>query len=64
MRRTRGWRNMGARGDEESRQLSSLAGTRLFAVVCDGRQDGAQRLHAHGDVQQVAGEEEVVVMAQ
>lgn len=39
-------------------------GTCLLAVVCDGRQDGAQRLHAHGNVQQVAGEKEVVVVAQ
>lgn len=39
-------------------------GTCLLAVVRDGRQDGAQRLDAHGDVQQVAGEEEVVVVAQ
>ena len=36
----------------------------LFAVVCDGGQDGAQRLEAHGDVQQVGSEEEVVVVSQ
>ena len=36
----------------------------LFAVVGDGGQDGAQCLDAHGDVQQVAGEEEVVVVSQ
>jgi len=36
----------------------------LFAVVGDGGQDGAQRLEAHGDVQQVGREEEVVVVSQ
>lgn len=50
--------------DEKSRPLSSFPGPCLFAVVSDGRQDGAQCLHAHGNVQQVAGVEEVVVMAQ
>lgn len=36
----------------------------LFAVVRDRGQDGAEGLEAHGDVQQVGGEEEVVVVAQ
>lgn len=39
-----------------------FSGTCLFAVVCDRGQDGAQGLDTHGDVQQVAGEEEVVVV--
>ena len=34
--------------------------TCLLPVVSDGRQDGAQGLEAHGDVQQMSGEEEVV----
>ena len=38
--------------------------TDLFAVVRDRGQDGAQRLEAHGDVQQVGSEEEVVVVSQ
>lgn len=50
--------------EEELRQPSSLTKTCLLAVVSDGRQDGAQCLDTHGDVQQVAGEEEVVVMSQ
>lgn len=36
----------------------------LFAIVCDGGQDGAEGLEAHGDVQKMCGEEEVVVVAQ
>jgi len=40
------------------------SGTNLFAVVGDRGEDGAQGLDAHGDVQQVAGEEEVVVVSQ
>ena len=36
----------------------------LCAVVGDGGEDGAQGLDAHGDVEQVAGEEEVVVVSQ
>ena len=38
--------------------------TCLLAVVRDGGQDGAQRLEAHGDVQQVGGEEEVVEVSE
>lgn len=37
--------------------------THLLAVVCDRRQDGAERLEAHGDVQQMGGKEEVVEVA-
>ena len=36
----------------------------LFPVVGDRGQDGAQRLDAHGDIQQVSSEEEVVVVSQ
>lgn len=36
----------------------------LFAVVCDGGEDGAEGFEPHGDVQQMSGKEEVVVMAQ
>lgn len=36
----------------------------LFAVVSDGGEDGAQRLEAHGDVQQVGSKEEVVEVAE
>lgn len=36
----------------------------LFAIVGNRRQNGAQGFHAHGDVQQMGGEEEVVVMSQ
>jgi len=36
----------------------------LFAVMRDRGEDGAQRLEAHGDVQQMSSEEEVVVMAE
>lgn len=36
----------------------------LFSVVCDGRQDGTQRLKAHSHVQEVSGEEEIIVMAE
>jgi len=35
----------------------------LFAVVCDWGQDSAKSLDTHGDIQQVTGEEEVVVMS-
>ena len=38
--------------------------TRLFAIMSYGGQDGPQGLDAHGDVQQVGGEEEVVVVTQ
>lgn len=38
--------------------------THLFAIVCDRRKDGTECLKAHGDVQQVGSEEEVVVMTQ
>lgn len=38
--------------------------TCLFAVVSYRRQDSSQRLEAHGNIQQVGSEEEVVVMAQ
>lgn len=34
--------------------------THLLAIVSDGGQDGAKRLEAHGDVQQMCSEEEVV----
>lgn len=42
--------------------LSPPAGehTHLLAVVSDRRQDGAEGLDAHGDVQQMGSEEEVV----
>lgn len=40
-----------------------MAHTHLFAIVGDRGQDGAQRFDAHGDVQQMSGEEEVVVMS-
>ena len=36
----------------------------LLAVMGDGGQDGAERFEAHGDVRQVSGEEEVVVVPQ
>ena len=36
----------------------------LFAVVRHRGQDGAEGLEAHGDVQQVSSEEEVVVVSQ
>ena len=36
----------------------------LFAIVGDGGEDGTQCFHTHGDVQQVTGKEEVVVVAQ
>lgn len=48
----------------ETRCFQRLCCSHLFAVVRDGGQDGAQRFDPHGDVQQVAGEEEVVVMSQ
>ena len=35
----------------------------LFAVVRYGLQDGAQRLETNGNIQQVAGKEEVVPVA-
>lgn len=38
--------------------------TYLFAVVGDRGQDGAERFDPHGDVQKVAGVEEVVVVSQ
>ena len=37
--------------------------TCLLSVVCDRRQDGAKGLEAHGNVQQVGSEEEVVEMS-
>lgn len=36
----------------------------LFAVVSDRGQDGAKGLEAHGDVQQVSSEEEVVEVSE
>lgn len=39
------------------------ARTRLFAVVSHRRQNGAQRFDPHGDVQEMSGKEEVVVVA-
>lgn len=39
---------------------SAAGNAHLLSVVSDRRQDGAQRLEAHGDVQQMGGEEEVV----
>ena len=39
-------------------------GTRLFPVVRDRGQNGAEGLDAHGDVQEMNGEEEVVEVAQ
>lgn len=36
----------------------------LFAVMGDRGEDGAERFEAHGDVQQVRSEEEVVVVSQ
>lgn len=36
----------------------------LFAIVRDRRQDGPERLEAHGDVQQMGGEEEVIVVTE
>lgn len=38
--------------------------THLFAIVGDRRQNGAQRFDAHGNVQEMSGEEEVVVMSE
>lgn len=38
--------------------------TCLLAIVCDRGQDGPQGLEAHGDIQQVSSEEEVVIMSQ
>lgn len=38
--------------------------THLFAIVSDRRQNGAQRFDAHGNVQEMSGEEEVVVMSE
>lgn len=38
--------------------------TCLFAIVSDGGYDGRQGLEAHGDVQQVSSEEEVIVVSQ
>lgn len=38
--------------------------TCLFAIVSHGRQNSPQGLEAHGDVQQMSGEEEVIVMSQ
>ena len=50
--------------DWETLGLRWVLAPHLFAVVGDGGQDGAQGLDAHGDVQQVTGEEEVVVVTQ
>ena len=36
----------------------------LFAVVCDWLQDGLQRWNGYGHIQQVSGEEEIIVIAQ
>ena len=38
--------------------------TCLFSVVSDGGQDGPEGLEAHGDVQQMGSEEEVVIVPQ
>ena len=43
---------------------SACEHTHLLPVVRDRGQDGAQGLEAHGDVQEVNGEEEVVVVSQ
>lgn len=37
--------------------------THLFAVVSHRRQNGAQRFDPHGDVQEMSGKEEVVVVS-
>lgn len=36
----------------------------LFAIVRDRWKDGAESLEAHGNVQQMGGKEEVVVVTQ
>lgn len=38
--------------------------TCLFSIVSDGGQDGPEGLEAHGDVQEMSGEEEVVIVTQ
>lgn len=43
-----------------TRAPSAGGHTYLFAIVSDWGQDGPEGLEAHGDVQQVSGEEEVV----
>lgn len=50
------------RKQNEHYKQGFLFGTCLFAIVCDWRQDSAQGLDTHGNIQQVAGKEEVVVM--
>lgn len=41
-----------------------LDDTYLFAIVGHRREDGPQGLEAHGNVQQMSGKEEVIVMSQ
>lgn len=41
-----------------------LDDTCLFAIVSHRREDGPQGLEAHGNIQQMSGKEEVIVMSQ
>lgn len=36
----------------------------LLAIVCDRGEDGAEGLEAHGNVQQMGSEEEIIVVTQ
>lgn len=44
--------------------MTGFACVYLLSIVCDWGQDGAQRLKAHRNVQQMGSKEEVVVVAQ
>lgn len=45
-------------------QVPARSSAHLLSVVGDRREDGAQRLDPHGDVQEVGSEEEVIVVSQ